>query len=215
MINAISNSPNFKSRPIYDANLRKINKNGNCEYVKAVFAELSPKDITDRNAMQFVSSAWEKAKYVGKIGKNFLGQFPYQKDTRHFSLELSQNEGSLAEKIVGLLELITKEYKECKELHISHLQANPDFMFKNKDSSRDIKGIGEMFLNGVFKLAKKEKACNVSLLSTNDDFYYKTFKNAGINLFEEDIGYDNNGLIEIKEKDFEKYIKYSNEKYNL
>ncbi|MEI8377056.1 MAG: hypothetical protein WCF95_00805 [bacterium] len=209
MLNVGINNPNFKSNPINNVHLR----NSQGGYVKAVFAELDKKNPKDVEGIKSISNLWKHAKYITTYCNKFL--IPdLEENARYFSLELMGNGETLAEKTIGLLKLKFENLVHMKTMHISVLQAKPDIMFKDVNQTRPIKGIGEVLMGETFKLAGNKGFGKIEISSTNDDFYYRSFKNANLSLYQEEKFYNNFDIIEVYKQNFDKYINYINKKYN-
>lgn len=207
MLNIGVNNPNFKSTPIQNVHLR----NAQGGYVKAVFTELDQKNIEDIEGIRNISTLWKNADYGKTYCKHFLTS-NIDNNVRYFSLEFEHGK-NLAERILGLLKLRFSKNLNTGKMDISLLQTKPEIMYTDYEQNRAIKGVGETLLSAAFVLAKNKKISRIDIVSTNDYFYYNSFKKAGLDLNEEDKMYYNIGDIEIHNKDFDKYIDYINKKY--
>jgi len=220
MIGMASNSLNFGSRPLHQINLRRGAGEG---FVCAVVSELDPKDAEDVAALQKIAQSWHGAKYAGDILDYFVGNrkpepMPcevalYKKSPPvfgYYAVEMSDKK-SLGERIVGLLQTTFKNWYNSPNLEMDYVQTKPDLKFDN-GAVRTVKGIGEILMAKTCDLAKSFGAKDITIESSNDAFYLNSCKKADIKLLDgqEDDKY---GVFYLQSNDFDKYMKYIEQKY--
>lgn len=230
MTGMVSNSVNFGSTPLHQVNLRKGDGSG---FVRAVVSELDPKCEEDFLALSQVAKDWNAGFFVGKI-LNFFeacrGSLTSHQNNpelqdwivknnpqTYYAVELL-HEAPLHEKIAGLLMATFKRntLHNCRNLDLSLLQVRPDIMYQDgvDNSARRIKGVGEVLVGQVFRHAKESAAPSITITSSNDYFYYETFKKSGVEMIDDRL-YDYTAPFTIKSGEFDKYLGYTEQKYQI
>ena len=196
MIPKLSNI-SFKSIPIYDVKVKK--KEGSVyKNVDATFSRLNPYDNKDAAAINKIRKQWGVSGYTEEITNNF--KHPGVADL-FFAIELKGDE-PLHKRIVS----ISETCPSMPSHHIDFLQSRPKNYLDIKEG--DIKGGGEVMLYGIIKASKVNCFDRVNLRSTyrSVDFY----KHVGFSSEE-----DERTCMELKNSDFDSYIKRVEEKYGF
>lgn len=198
----------FTSTPIHYVKLKKITNGVENGFVKAVFSKLNQADEKDRIAIQQVQDIWGKKEFIANsCCENFFKEQSPETQTYN-CIELISN-APLGERIIGLAKSLTLDLGKTKIYHLSWLASK----LKLDNPERGIKGVGEVLLGEVFNKAKNKKM-PLEFTSSNDSFYFKTFKNAGLDFVEDEELFEmGNGLFTIQKRDFDKYINYCQKKY--
>ena len=160
------------------------------------------KEICEKwDASTTLASAFSRSFRFGKTdGVNFN------------AIEIVDMENPLG-KIIGLVKSFPKIKINETSLFLQQLITEPTLSKNN--GHRAIKGVGEILLGECFEIAKKMNFSSVDIPSSNNPFYFHTFKEAKIDILE---GYSfdkKSSEFSIPRKDFDKYINYFREKYNI
>lgn len=209
------NNISFTSTPLHKVNI--INsKTG--ELVPAVFSKLNPADKIDQKAIEEIKQNWiETPSHLMDLFAD--GFTKYAKKTEQYGAIELINENALSKKIVG----ITKFFQDKSSfvitpdntVYLNVLVTNPAFSSEHKNT-REFKNIGEVLFGEVFRYAKKIKSDCINFLSDEDEFYFKTLEDAGINARDnEDMFYLNSHEFTINSSYFDKYIDYWKNKFKI
>jgi len=203
-----NNNINFTSAPLYHVNLKKVSASKNLG--KAILSNLNPKDDIDKEAVKQIKKYLiqnETFQNEHSVGKAFCDDFFgfFSRFSKFEAIELP-NDNVLHKKIIGLVSY----YKNISgNLHLSFIFTNPAFQSKN--NTRNLKGVGEIALGRVFKMAQKIEAPELNFTSSKEsnEFYFKTLKRAHINLNNGKNSFNEyNNQITINQEDFNKYLDY-------
>lgn len=209
MLNVGSNNISFKSNPLGNVHLRKV-KNGVVQGSKEmVFSELSQIDKVDIQAIKEIGETWKRPdlSLPKAYSQMFLGD-EVSPDIKYYAIESPHKNKKLSDKIVAFMKL--NFYPEDENLELAIVQSHPDLMLQDK-KERSLKGCGEILLGKTFDFAKQNKTKTVQIGSSNNAFYYKTFKDAKVDFHSFLRGNIRDFII--FDKEFDKYINYINQKY--
>lgn len=164
MIQKVSNI-SFKSTPIYDVKIKKLNNNSDYENVNATFSKLDYNDKEDVEAVKNINKNW--GFYVNGIGIDFSKK---RECDSFYAIELKGDE-PLKDRIVFVSE-ISKNYFNSSN-YINYLQSCPEI------TDNDIpkyKGVGEVMLCGIAAETKKEErsALEAHAAFGSEKFYLKS-----------------------------------------
>ena len=155
-----SNPVSFKSRHVMDVNLKRRTTKSP---IKGQIRELEGSYQDDR-LMYSLGSMWAKTLYMGTILKNY-----YKGENNRFYIVSKGNsedvKASDVKSILFFKDVIKGGKKQCS---VEFLQAAPEIADNEKSS---IKGSGELALYAAVNHAKESGCKQVTLTSTNNDFY--------------------------------------------
>lgn len=195
---------NFTSIPIHNINLKKVTNGVEIGSIKAVFSKLDVNDPKDSEALFEIKELWDdKDKLVCCMYRHFKIKTP---DNEYFTIELPGN-NSLSDRIIGLAN--TFYSAKDKVYNLLNLITKPSMQYYTEE--RGIKGVGETLLGEIFQKARENNASNLVFGSLANNFYNKSFDNAKMTNYK--IG-DSSFRYTISRDNFDKYIKYCQEKYN-
>lgn len=209
-ISFTNDKTSFTSTPLHGVNV--YNAKGRF-LTSAVFSKLSPTDNKDIEALKYILENWKgNPLLLGMFRDNFR-EIPNSLNEFH-AIELPGMK-NLGEKIVGLtMSYPRKDFDNSKIFHLALIVVKPELRAEIKD--RGIKNVGEVLLGEMFNLAKKMKASSLELFSQNHGFYVKTFKNACIDISEEnEIFSPSDQKFSIDKTLFNKYIEYCKNKFSI
>ena len=209
-----NNSVNFTSKPLHFVNLKKLTNGAEDGFIKAVVSELDATDKIDTDAIEKLNVAWNnRSGLVHWFCQDFLAKA--NASAQYFVIE-KPGSTNLVDKIVGLLQIYPQKNFVTKRdnLILSTLATKSEFSSKNTE--RGMKNIGEALLGETFNSAKEKNIADVKIYATksNCGFYSNFFKNAGLS--EAEFGNpteENLYTLVIKEKNFDKCIKYYQNKF--
>lgn len=156
----------FRSTPLYDVNIKKINSDRTTTLVPAKVTLLDINDPTDQAAVQKLTGCWPHNRITALI-TNF---FHHKSLSDFFAIELDNPKLPLFKRILSLAacEAATHGVKD-DGYEVKYIQSSPKSIYGEKD--REYKGSGKLLMYGVCKHALDEDYSSVSLYSTNHDFY--------------------------------------------
>lgn len=216
----VSNSVNFGSTPLHQANLR----NASGGLTRVVISELNPKDFKDVAALEQVAKDWCGAKYAKRILNFFKGQEDvrlsrdadvleeknHPHTNNYYAVELLGDK-PLHERIVGLLQTTFQPWYNSSNFEMDFLQVKPGMEYV-AGVVRDLRGVGELLVAKTCDVAKKFGAKGITIESRNNDFFLSSTKRAGIKL----VDGANEGLygqFYLEAADYDKYLEHVKDTY--
>lgn len=200
------NQPAFKSIPIYNINVKKLDQAGKYILEPATFSKLNLENAEDRLAVMDINIRWIDTLFGTSVCEDF---FKNKDLLNHefYAVELKNNLKKLSEKIMCLIS--TKcNYQDNKKIYrIPFVQVSPDTTELNK---KVIKGAGELSMYGVVKVAKEKAADAIEIFSTDNGFYkkiggFQTLQTYG----------DEASDLYMDKSQFNKFLSKIENKYNL
>ncbi len=198
------NKISFKSLPLYNVNLVKVNHKGEQELMPAFFSYITSRSTVDWNAvMKLKDDLSDKTKYYSAMAGDFLSGLSSE---AFYVIEKDNGAKNLADRIICLMQTsVPKWFNGKKPFSIKFLEVNPNQV---RNATEKIKGSGEMSLFGAVRVARSHGYEKVSLRSTSDSFYEKT----GFKKFESSSGEQ---LYELKKEDYDLYLNLLKLKYKM
>lgn len=170
MITNISQKISFGTSPLYCVKLKKVDSNGDVEFVPARFSQLVPVDKGDIFAVKEISKSAKKQRknILHYIAETFSGKMCAAVPC--YALELVDDTKPLKDRIVALVSTEISNQDGEEALNVKYLARNSD-VAHTADGS--IVGAGEVSLYGVVKIAKEDMEDSVALISKESamDFY--------------------------------------------
>lgn len=166
--NTNNNDLSFKSRPIFQVNVKKMADDNTYKTVPALFSEMVKGDKKDEKQFLKILGMWKNTTYCKYIYDNYKKN---DDSIKIYLVELLEN-NPLYKKTVSLMST-RKDCSKKGDLYMSLelLEVRPDLRYGNK--SREIKGAGELGMYGLSKLASLDnaKSLNFEVTSQSYKFY--------------------------------------------
>lgn len=164
----LKNSLSFSSQFLYKANIKQILKNGEERFVPVNITRFIPEDPSDVNSMTNAENYFSEEGFFSCIKRNFA-----QNMNNYFlALEINSTGKKPKNKIIGLAEVTSATYNGSEgynDLEVMLMQSGKSA--EKESRNRKYKGAGELLLYGICKLARDLGFSEVTLNSTNDEFY--------------------------------------------
>lgn len=195
-----SNPVSFTSRHIMDVNLkRRTTKNP----IQAQVRELDFSSQDDR-LMFSLSSMWARTLYMESVLKNYFKGGA----NRFYIVAEGQKDDIKASDVKSILffkDVVKDGKKQCR---LEFLQAAPEIADNEKSS---IRGSGELALYAAVHHAKETGCRQVTLTSTNDEFYDKVGFEMGVKKDYKKAGWP----YYLDEKDYDWFLEKVEKKYGF
>lgn len=203
--------PNFTAKPLYDVTLMdKLGRKG----IKATVVELEKGNSQDILALEEVEkqcdhkNGWKP----GAPDQIFFTLFDHFKDrtisgkdtSKYYAVTIPDGKNS---KILGCMNASINNTLGFNKALLDDLYVSNNFAHRN--SSRDIKGVGEVLVSQAIKFAKEAKAKTLDFLSLADNFYIHSFTSAKLN----NTRTENSSNFHVNSSEFNKYLDFCNKKY--
>ena len=195
-----SNPVSFTSKHIMDVNLKRRTTK---KPIEAQIRELDFSSQDDR-LMFSLGSMWARTLYMESILKNYYKGG----NNRFYVVAEGQQDDIKAKDVKSILHFKDVVKGGKKQCSLEFLQAAPEIADNEKSS---IKGSGELALYAAVRHAKEAGCKQVTLTSTNDDFYEnvgfemgvkKDYKKAGTPYY-------------LNEKDYDWFLEKTEKKYGF
>jgi uncharacterized surface protein with fasciclin (FAS1) repeats len=159
----------FTSIPVYNIKIKTLDPYGKFVPTSAVFSKLKTNTEEDLEAVFNILENWKNTDYGESFSNSFIHNKP-RRDTGYYAIELKDSLKPLYEKILCVIKTEVLKYHTTgkRNLQLCFLQGSPDVI---DAPFRTIKGLGDLSLYGVVKLAKAKKVDGIEVISTNDSFY--------------------------------------------
>ncbi len=165
-------SGTFGSKEIFPIKLRKNYSSNNYKLVPASFSSISFNDDDDWRAMDKAFYEWSSPCGQGSYIKNIVDDFETPQAYHScYITELKDENGDLYDRMTSVMQTTNPNIKAKDEFEIFYVQSSPDILYS--PFQPPVKGAGELAIYGAVRLAKENFFKLVSLLSTNDSFYYQ------------------------------------------
>ena len=198
----------FKGTPLFPVNIKTKQDDGTFKLSPAYFVELDYFDDNDCNLMLKINNRWlakeRFSDYASSICRNFFKAQRGPWSRRFFAIQLDNSQKDDYVKTASIMETTNPERFPKTYLEINFIQSAtalvPGF------SPVKAKGAGEQLIYGAVKLAQAYDLENISVFSTNDDFYEKI----GLRKIHK---YNDGTYYGVFYQNFDKFTKQIEEKY--
>ncbi len=174
----MNNNITFKAKFINPVSINRCSMRTTPKSVTASFVELSSSSKADRNALRSVNYEWgDRETFASVILSDFEGRIfglDY-KNAQYYALTLQKRDldNPIAEKILGLAEIVTGEHG----IKLKYLQADPQ---NNMHSSNaKYRGVGTAILDSIKTLFPNSDIEVQSTTSAESFYKFNGFKKFG------------------------------------